>query len=305
MDVPDAFADKLFLHNSFEHFEGDADTGFVREAWRVLKPGGRVCIVPLYLSTRHQILTDPFVDRRGVVWDPDAEVVERPATTTGSGGSTACRSSPKRVLEPASAVGFEPHLHHVRVSDESSQSLQRGAAGHRLRARAVEAGHARSCRHGRRARGRGGAVISRRASLLAALLALACAAVVLSAEASTVLVVFGLPLVLLLPGYALTSALFARHDLQNVQVVLLTLTLSFVTVILGTFVLHWFPGGLTTEPVDGGARRHRDGRRRRGRVPAPRASREPVVHDRPVDRASRGPPRPRAVRHGRNAHLRP
>ena len=46
MPVPAAFAHKLFLHNSFEHFEGGIDTEFVAEAWRVLKPGGAVCIVP-------------------------------------------------------------------------------------------------------------------------------------------------------------------------------------------------------------------------------------------------------------------
>src|SRR5205823_8461573 len=50
MPLPDGFATKLTLHNSFEHFEGNADTAFVREAWRVLRPGGAVCIVPLFLS---------------------------------------------------------------------------------------------------------------------------------------------------------------------------------------------------------------------------------------------------------------
>lgn len=67
------FASKMALHCSFEHFEGDADIGFIREADRVLRPGGRVCILPLYLFTEYAIQTDPaWVPRRGLEFEPDA-----------------------------------------------------------------------------------------------------------------------------------------------------------------------------------------------------------------------------------------
>jgi SAM-dependent methyltransferase len=59
LPVPDGFADAMVLHNAFEHFEEDADTAFIREAARVIKPGGRLCIVPLFLFTEHAIQTDP------------------------------------------------------------------------------------------------------------------------------------------------------------------------------------------------------------------------------------------------------
>jgi SAM-dependent methyltransferase len=61
MPVPDEFATKMALHCSFEHFEGDSDIGFIREADRVLKPGGIVCIVPLYLADEHSIVTNPVI----------------------------------------------------------------------------------------------------------------------------------------------------------------------------------------------------------------------------------------------------
>lgn len=51
--------DAMTLHCSFEHFEGDADTGFIREVGRVLRPGGRVCLVPLYLGEYAFIHSDP------------------------------------------------------------------------------------------------------------------------------------------------------------------------------------------------------------------------------------------------------
>jgi len=67
---------KMTLHCSFEHFEGDADTRFVKEAGRVLKPGGMVCILPLYLSKGYYIQNDPTVDRTGLVFDEGASIKE-------------------------------------------------------------------------------------------------------------------------------------------------------------------------------------------------------------------------------------
>lgn len=58
MPVPADFASKMGLHCSFEHFEGTADVRFIDEIARVLRPGGRCCIVPLYLSDQYSIQTD-------------------------------------------------------------------------------------------------------------------------------------------------------------------------------------------------------------------------------------------------------
>jgi hypothetical protein len=75
MPVRDKFATKLSLHCSFEHFEGDSDMGFVREAARVLARGGRLCIVPLYLFERYAIQTNPaLMPRGGIEFEPDAVV---------------------------------------------------------------------------------------------------------------------------------------------------------------------------------------------------------------------------------------
>lgn len=73
MPVPDEFADAMALHCSFEHFEGDSDSRFIAEAGRVLKPGGRCVILPLYLCHRHSCLTDPLLSVPGrVAFDPGA-----------------------------------------------------------------------------------------------------------------------------------------------------------------------------------------------------------------------------------------
>jgi SAM-dependent methyltransferase len=73
MPVPDGFATKMALHCSFEHFEDDSDVGFIREAARVLRKGGKLCILPLYVAEHYAILTDP------VTWVSSRPQFERDA----------------------------------------------------------------------------------------------------------------------------------------------------------------------------------------------------------------------------------
>lgn len=65
MPVEDSFATKMALHFSLEHFEQDPDIRFIKEAIRVLRKGGKWCILPLYLFNRYAIKTDPSVLPRG------------------------------------------------------------------------------------------------------------------------------------------------------------------------------------------------------------------------------------------------
>ncbi len=76
LPLPDGSVTKIALHCSFEHFEGDSDSGFIREAARVLRVGGKVVVVPLYLASRYTILTDPLILRANrVSFEPDAVVM--------------------------------------------------------------------------------------------------------------------------------------------------------------------------------------------------------------------------------------
>ena len=73
MPVPDGFATKMGLHSSLEHFEGDSDMGFIREVSRVLRKGGRMCSVPLFLADHYMIKTDPAAwPKEGIRFDGDA-----------------------------------------------------------------------------------------------------------------------------------------------------------------------------------------------------------------------------------------
>ena len=69
----DASVTKMALHCSIEHFESDLDIRFVREAVRLLEPGGRLCSIPLYMSDVAHILTNcDLLRKRGFPeFEPD------------------------------------------------------------------------------------------------------------------------------------------------------------------------------------------------------------------------------------------
>lgn len=61
LPLEDNSISKIALHCTFEHFEGDADSGFIEEVSRILKPGGRMVIVPLYIHQDYMNWTDPSI----------------------------------------------------------------------------------------------------------------------------------------------------------------------------------------------------------------------------------------------------
>lgn len=60
--LPENSIDAMSLQCAFETFQGDYDILFIRESKRILKEGGKVVISPLYLDTRHFILSGKNTD---------------------------------------------------------------------------------------------------------------------------------------------------------------------------------------------------------------------------------------------------
>lgn len=67
LPLEDASVDAIALHCAFEHFENDSDSRLIGELGRVLKPGGRAVIIPLYLCQFPACLTDPRLSVPGGV----------------------------------------------------------------------------------------------------------------------------------------------------------------------------------------------------------------------------------------------
>lgn len=111
--LPSASIDFMMLHCTFEHFEGHADTGFVRECARLLKPGGRTVILPLYLNANHCNITGE-TDRgvqATVGFDPEAQFhCLIPEWQNRFGRHYSPHALLRRVLEPAKACGLNYKL---------------------------------------------------------------------------------------------------------------------------------------------------------------------------------------------------
>ncbi len=71
-----------------------------------------------------------------------------------------------------------------------------------------------------------------------------CALLALVAPWPALSIVFAAPLALFVPGYAIVAATFARRDLGWPRTALLSLALSLATLVIGSFLLNYAPGGI-------------------------------------------------------------
>lgn len=69
-----------------------------------------------------------------------------------------------------------------------------------------------------------------------------CAVLALLIPIDGLALIFAVPLALVLPGYAITAAAFARRPLPLPQLLLLSLALSLATLVLGSLVLNYLGG---------------------------------------------------------------
>lgn len=82
--LPDDSVDFITLHCSWEHFESTSDFDFLKEGSRLLRKGGRLCIIPLYMANIHAIHTSPSVYAHKYInqnnlpqFDPRAKLIIR------------------------------------------------------------------------------------------------------------------------------------------------------------------------------------------------------------------------------------
>ncbi len=112
-----ASVDGMMLHCTFEHFERDADTGFVHETSRLLKPGASCVILPLYLNPNYCNITGE-TDREtlsSIGFDPEADhYCSIPEWQNRFGRHYSPKALIDRVLKPAINAGLGVELSRVR-----------------------------------------------------------------------------------------------------------------------------------------------------------------------------------------------
>jgi len=102
--LPDASVDVMTLHCTIDHFESDRDTRFIREAARVLRPGGRVCILPVYFAPAATNICDPAMFAADIGFDSDAEIRRTPRHANRFGRYYSIETFRARILEAAPSL---------------------------------------------------------------------------------------------------------------------------------------------------------------------------------------------------------
>jgi hypothetical protein len=109
--LEDRSVDLMTLHCAIDHFEGERDTRFVREAARILRPGGRVCILPVYFASAPTNVCNPRRYSPGQKFDSDAEVRAVAGYENRFGRFYGLETFRRRILDASPAL--RPRLYRI------------------------------------------------------------------------------------------------------------------------------------------------------------------------------------------------
>jgi SAM-dependent methyltransferase len=116
--LPDHSVDFMTLHCTFEHFENDADTSFIKECARLLKKRGKTIILPLYLSESYCNVTGEADSEKQtkIGFDKEADYYCLiPEWKNRFGRHYSPQAFIERVWRPAIANGLNPCLYKINI----------------------------------------------------------------------------------------------------------------------------------------------------------------------------------------------
>jgi len=123
--------DKVSCHHSFEHFQGDSDTSFVKEIQRLLRPQGKCCIVPIFVADHYVEVTNEItLDRK---FDPRSSLIVDPTAALPGGDQSGhyarvydLRALQERVLAQIDSTRFTSRFLEVRLDGAPVPDLTLG-----------------------------------------------------------------------------------------------------------------------------------------------------------------------------------
>ena len=122
LPLPKESVDKISLHHTFEHFEGGKDRQFIKQSFRILKPEGKMCIIPLLLCDEYtEVHRFP-----GRAFDPLARRVIDPTTTLATPFARLydIETLQTRILAQP-PEGVEYTLYEITVDDEDTPDMSK------------------------------------------------------------------------------------------------------------------------------------------------------------------------------------
>jgi len=102
----------MSCHSAYETFTGDVDSRLIREAARILKPGGKLIIVPLYMHEQYLSTTSPTYYQQGFADEGSFECIRTDCRgKLAIGRFYDVKALKKRVLEVAEEVGLQAKIY--------------------------------------------------------------------------------------------------------------------------------------------------------------------------------------------------
>jgi len=119
----DASVKGASLHCAYEMFMGDDDTRFIREAARILRPGGKVVILPLYMHTHYCSYASPEHYGKGYNDSAAKEYIRLGSEGIPSSRKYDALQLKHRVLDPILSLGMHYRLFALRNKDELGDNI--------------------------------------------------------------------------------------------------------------------------------------------------------------------------------------
>lgn len=111
------------LQCAFEMFMHTDDTNFILEAARILKPGGKVIVLPLYMHTHYCAYATPEYFGKGYQDVGAKEYVRLDCNGVPSSRKYDAQQLKLRVLDPIIANGMRYRLHALRNKTELGSNI--------------------------------------------------------------------------------------------------------------------------------------------------------------------------------------
>lgn len=121
--IEDQSIDKIACHHAFEHFQGNKDIDFIKEAYRILKSYGKLAIIPLFVADHYvecwNVNSNKHFDIKSEV------VIDKTASIPGADNDGhfarfySLESLINRIIEPAEKIGFECQIIECEIDNSS------------------------------------------------------------------------------------------------------------------------------------------------------------------------------------------
>ena len=122
-----SFADSsvkgVSVHCAYEMFMGSYDTKLISELRRILEPGGKAVILPLYMHTHYCAYSTPEYFGKGYSDSSAKEYVRLDCSGVPSSRKYDSKKLKERVLDPIEAQGMQYRLHVLRNKHDFGQGI--------------------------------------------------------------------------------------------------------------------------------------------------------------------------------------